>query len=55
MDYRICNSLIAGGVLNYFSGHGFSFNNNLGVCKSESTVRFSRKKRTNVGNLKQVI
>ena len=34
---------------NYFFGHGFSLNNNLGVCKSELTVRvevpFSRKKR----------
>ena len=59
MDNRICNFLRAGGVFNYFFGHGFSLNNNLGVCKSESTVRvqvpFSRKKCTNVGNLNQVI
>ena len=59
VDHRICNFLKAEGVFNHFFGYGFSFIYNLGVCKSESTVRdqepFSRKKSTNVGNLKQVI
>ena len=36
---RICNFSIAGGVFNYFFGHGFSFIYNLDFCKSESTAR----------------
>ena len=54
VDHRIWNSLIAGGVFNYFFGYGFIFIYNLGVCKSESTLSGQEmdEKRKKIGLFK---